>query len=111
MATATKDSTLKDAHNDSVRVEIFDQAYNLRGTDPEYISKLAEYVDGKMRAVAEQTHTVDTARLAVLAALNIADEYHLLKRNQDVGSGDYLRRAQNLSSALDEVLADKRKAG
>ena len=64
-----------------------------------------------MRAVAEQTHTVDTARLAVLAALNIADEYHLVKRNQDSGSGDYLRRAQNLSSALDEVLVDKRKAG
>jgi cell division protein ZapA (FtsZ GTPase activity inhibitor) len=54
---------------------------------------------------------VDTARLAVLAALNIADEYHLVKRNQDVGSSDYLRRAQHLSSALDEVLEDKRRAG
>ena len=68
-------------------MEIFDQAYNLRGSDAEYILKLAEYVDAKMRAVAEQTHTVDTARLAVLAALNIADEYHLLKRNQDVRRG------------------------
>src|SRR5712675_1375897 len=111
MATASKQPIVKPAANGSVRVEIFDQAYNLRGTDPEYISKLAEYVDSKMRAVAEQTHTVDTARLAVLAALNIADEYHLLKRNQDVGSSDYLRRAQHLSSALDEVLGDKRKAG
>jgi hypothetical protein len=46
-----------------------------------------------------------------LAALNIADEYHLVKRNQDSGSGYYIRRAQNLSSALDEVLGDKRKAG
>ena len=64
-----------------------------------------------MRAVAEQTHTVDTARLAVLAALNIADEYHLVKRNQDGGSSDYFRRAQHLSSVLDEVLGDKRKAG
>jgi cell division protein ZapA len=82
-----------------------------RGSDAEYILKLAEYVDGKMRAVSEQTHTVDTARLAVLAALNIADEYHLVKRNQDVGSSDYLRRAQHLSSALDEVLEDKRRAG
>src|SRR6201990_1665204 len=107
MATASK-PIVKPPANGSVRVEIFDQAYNLRGTDPEYISKLAEYVDSKMRAVAEQTHTVDTARLAVLAALNIADEYHLLKRNQDIGSGDYLRRAQHLSSALDEVLGDKR---
>jgi len=95
----------------SVRVEIFDQAYNLRGTDPEYILKLAEYVDAKMRAVAEQTHTVDTARLAVLAALNIADEYHLLKRAQESGAGDYLKRASNLSNALDEVLGEQKRAG
>jgi cell division protein ZapA len=111
MATATKHSTIKDPSNNAVRVEIFDQAYNLRGSDPDYILRLAEYVDGKMRAVAEQTHTVDTARLAVLAALNIADEYHLAKRNQDLGSSDYLRRAHDLSSALDEVLGEKRRAG
>ena len=112
MATATKHhQPVKDPSNNSVRVEIFDQAYNLRGSDADYILKLADYVDSKMRAVSEQTHTVDTARLAVLAALNIADEYHLVKRNQDVGSGDYLRRAQHLSSVLDEVLVDKRKAG
>ncbi len=85
MATATKHPPMQDAGNTSVRVEIFDQAYNLRGTDPEYILKLAEYVDGKMRAVADQTHTVDSSRLAVLAALNIADEYHLLKSKQDGG--------------------------
>jgi len=111
MASPTKHPAVKDPSNDPVRVEIFDQPYNLRGSDAEYILTLAEYVDGKMRAVSEQTHTVDTARLAVLAALNIADEYHLLKRNQDVGSVDYLRRAQHLSSALDEVLGEKRRAG
>jgi cell division protein ZapA len=111
MATATKESTLKDAQNGSVRVEIFDQAYNLRGSDAEYIAKLAEYVDAKMRAVASATNTIDTARLAVLAALNIADEYHLLKRNQDSGATDYLKRAHRLADALDEVLGEKRKAG
>jgi len=93
MATATKHhQPVKDPSNNSVRVEIFDQAYNLRGSDADYILKLADYVDSKMRAVSEQTHTVDTARLAVLAALNIADEYHLLKRNSDIGVTDYLRR-------------------
>ena len=92
MATATKQPAgERSPDNNSVRVEIFDQAYNLRGSDPEYILKLAEYVDSKMRAVAEQTHTVDTVRLAVLAALNIADEYHLLKRNQDGGAVEYLQ--------------------
>ena len=110
MATATKNQIVKDPQNSSVRVEIFDQAYNLRGSDPEYILKLAEYVDAKLRAVAQQTQTVDTARLAVLAALNIADEYHLLKRRQDGGSAEYLKRAHNLADALDEVL-DERQAG
>jgi cell division protein ZapA len=110
MATATKNSPVKDAQNSSVRVEIFDQAYNLRGSDPEYIMKLAEYVDSKMRAVAEATNTIDTVRLAVLAALNIADEYHLLKRNQQNGSGDYQKRARQLAKALDEVLGEGRKS-
>src|SRR5262252_6834341 len=111
MSSVTKQNQPKNVTTNSVRVEIFDQAYNLRGSDPDYIMKLAEYVDAKMRAVSEQTHTVDTARLAVLAALNIADEYHLLKRNCDVGATEYLRRAQQLSRILDEVLEDTRKAG
>ena len=111
MATATKDHVVKDAQNASVRVEIFDQAYNLRGSDPEYILKLAEYVDSKMRAVAAATNTIDTVRLAVLAALNIADELHLLKKKQDNGATDYLKRAHQLVHALDEVLQDDRKAG
>jgi cell division protein ZapA len=111
MATAIKQPPVKDSSNSSVRVEIFDQAYNLRGSDPDYILKLAEYVDSKMRAVSEQTHTVDTARLAVLAAINIADEYHLIKRKQEGGTSDILQRAHHLSRALDEVLEDKRKAG
>src|ERR1700722_9503616 len=106
MATAAKDTAFRDAQNQSVRVEIFDQAYNLRGSDPEYILKLAEYVDSKMRAVAQATNTIDTVRLAVLAALNIADEYHLQRRKQDTGATDYQKRAHLLADALDEVLAE-----
>ena len=99
------------AGGDSVRVEIFDQAYNLRGSDSEYIARLAEYVDTKMRLVAEQTSTIDTMRLAVLAALNIADEYHLLKRKYDSVSNDLTERTNSLDAALEEVLADSRLAG
>jgi len=97
--------------NNYVRVEIFDQAYSLRGSDPEYIEKLAEYVDAKIRAVAEQTSTVDSLRLAVLAALNIADEYHLLKRKYDTVAAEYNRRATDLSGALDAALREERRAG
>ena len=130
MATASKEPPTKDAatkpvpakdvpaanaagvsSSNSVRVEIFDQVYNLRGSDADYILKLAEYVDAKMRALSEQTATVDSVRLAVLAALNIADEYHLLKRGVETPSPDVRRRAIKLASALDEVLQDTRRTG
>jgi cell division protein ZapA len=119
MATASKQPPTKDAANGSVRVEIFDQVYNLRGSDADYILKLAEYVDGKMRAVSEQTATVDSVRLAVLAALNIADEYHLMKRQLDAlrtgedvrASLEYGQRASKLANALDEILQEPRRAG
>jgi cell division protein ZapA len=101
----------KPAATNSVRVDIYDQSYNLRGTDPDYINKLAEFVDLKMRTVAEQTQTVDSLRLAVLAALNIADEYHLLKKKYDSIAQDYRLNADRLAGALDEVLADNRRAG
>jgi cell division protein ZapA len=108
---AAKQPPAPDATNGSVRVEIFDQVYNLRGSDADYIVKLAEYVDGKMRAVSQQTATVDSVRLAVLAALNIADEYHLLKRRLETTPPEVRQRASKLASALDEVLEDTRRTG
>jgi cell division protein ZapA len=95
-----------------IRVEIYDQVYNLRGVDADYILRLAEFVDTKMRSVAEQTSTIDSLRLAVLAALNIADEYHILKKKYELLAGEYVQRAGALSGALDEVLEEEpRKAG
>ena len=97
--------------NGSVRVEIYDQTYQLRGSDPEYINQLADFVDTKMRLIAQQASTVDSLRVAVLAALNIADEYLMLKRKFDVIDSDYHARAEQLSEALDEVRAEVRRAG
>ena len=99
----------------SIRVEIYDQTYHLRGSDPEYVQKLAEYVDTKMRTVASQTSTIDSLRLAVLAALNIADELQMIRSKYDNVAIEYTQRANHLQSALDsaldEVLRDTRKAG
>lgn len=100
--------TAQKATNDSIRVEIYDQGYTLRGTDPDYIVKLADYVDLKMRAVAEKTSTVDSLRVAVLAALNIADEYHLLKKKYDNIASTYVERANSLSGMLDDVIEDRK---
>lgn len=98
--------------NNSIRVDIYDQNYNLRGSDPEYIQKLADYVDTKMRAVAEHTSTVDSLRVAVLAALNLADELMTERaqnaRNSEKYSDRALRMEHALESALDEVLHERR---
>jgi cell division protein ZapA len=95
----------------NVRVEIYDQTYHLRGSDPEYIAELAEYVDTKMHLISKQASTVDSLRVAVLAALNIADEFHVLKRKYDSIASNYTERAEQLEGALDEVLQDERRAG
>ena len=68
MASATKQPAAKSGNDHSVRVEIFDQAYNLRGSDAEYILKLAEYVDAKMRAVAEQNMRAHFQRVLMQAS-------------------------------------------
>jgi cell division protein ZapA len=95
-----------------VTVEIYDQTYHLSGEDAEHIRKLAAQVDAKMRAVAAQGRTVDSLRVAVLAALNLADE---LAQASQTASGTAARvghaRAASLRGLLDEVLEDERKMG
>lgn len=91
----------------TIRVEIYDQVYNIRGDlDEEYVRQLAEYVDQKMRALGSQTQTVDSLRLAVLAALNLADEYHVLRaRHQEVEAA-LGERSTRLGRLLDAALAE-----
>ena len=100
---------------ESVSVEIYDQIYNLRGSDAEYIQQLAALVNAKMRAVAAHGGTADSLRVAVLAALNIADELLALRARYDSLAGsvdsaeDSMRsRADTLSEMLDDLLEDRR---
>ncbi|MGH9592117.1 MAG: cell division protein ZapA [Bryobacteraceae bacterium] len=91
-----------------VTVEIYDQTYHLSGQDVEHVRELAARVDAKMRAVAAQGRTVDSLRVAVLAALNLADEL------SQAASADPLQghaRAASLRGLLDEVLEEERKTG
>jgi cell division protein ZapA len=88
-----------------VKVEIFGQSYTMGGElDEAYVQKLARYVDEKMRAVGEATQTVDSVRVAVLAAMAIADELH--SRQQETGHrDDALReRAQQCLTILERAL-------
>src|ERR1700728_1628067 len=100
----------------SVSVDIYDQTYHLRAHDPEYIQKLAEIVDNKMRAVSANGSTVDSLRVAVLAALNIADELmrlqehcRLLKGTASETNTILRTRANSLSGLLDSVLDDQHR--
>jgi cell division protein ZapA len=107
---------------DAVVVDIYDQIYQLRGVNPEHIERLASVVDAKMRAVSAHGATVDSLRVAVLAALNLADELVTLRgkyealsasveANRQAAAQSVVRsRAGSLMGMLDEVL-EERKAG
>lgn len=67
----------------TVRVNIFDQVYSLRSPKgEEHIRQIAEIVDERMRQISAHTTTFELSRIAVLAALNIADELQDLKARQ-----------------------------
>ena len=86
-----------------VTVEIGGQAYPIRSTlDAPYVAELAAYVDQKMRAAAEAAPSSDLLGLAVLVALNIADEYF---RARDQQSGELNARALRLEQLVDDVLS------
>jgi len=96
----------RNSPHEYVTVEIYDQLYHLSGQNPEHIRELAAYVDSKMRAVASHGKTADSLRVAVLAALNLADELSQA-RSADPRAGR--ARAASLRVMLDEVLEDEPK--
>ncbi|MEW6684851.1 MAG: cell division protein ZapA [Candidatus Edwardsbacteria bacterium] len=60
-----------------IKVNIFGNEYNIKGeADLEYVQEVAKFVDLKMRQIAETTKTLSPTKIAILAALNIADELY-----------------------------------
>jgi cell division protein ZapA len=88
-----------------IPVEIHGQRYPIRSSlEPEYVARLASYVDEKMRAAGESTPSADSLRLAVLAALNIADELFRCRDANNARDGELAERAGELERLLDTVL-------
>ena len=88
-----------------VPVEIYGQTYNLRGEgDTSYINDLAAFVDRKMREVSDNTATVDSLKVAILAALNIADEHFQAKDAHQERDRNATQRLQRLVELLDRAL-------
>lgn len=90
----------------SVTVNVFGQEYTLRGdAEPEYVQSVARLVDEKMREIAENAKLGSTAKVAILAAINLADE--LLRERQK--HRDALRmlddRTSQIASLLDNEMA------
>ena len=93
------------ASEQTIRVEIYNQTYSIRSDgDNEYIQDLAEYVDSKMREISSGTLTVDSLKVAILAALHIADEFYQLKNTQAQTDAQLATRSSECSAMLDKIL-------
>src|SRR5687768_7660664 len=89
-----------------VTVDIAGQRYPIRSAlDERYVTELAAYVDTKMRAAADAAPASDILGLAILVALNIADELFRLRSQHSVTSDALNERAMRLEQIVDEVLA------
>jgi cell division protein ZapA len=89
----------------TIRVEIYNQTYNIRSDgDTEYIIQLAEFVDGRMREISSGTLTVDSLKVAILAALHIADELHRLKNMHEQADSQLAARSAECAEMLDRLL-------
>ena len=88
-----------------VHVEIHGQQYPIRsGLDPAYVAELAAYVDQKMRAASRETSAGDTLKIAILAALNIADECFRIRADERDRRETITSRAEALERMLDLAL-------
>ena len=89
----------------TIRVEIYNQTYNIRSDgDTEYIIQLAEFVDSRMREISSGTLTVDSLKVAILAALHIADELHRLKNLHEQADSQLAARSTECAEMLDRLL-------
>jgi cell division protein ZapA len=90
----------------STDVEIFGSVYSVRGEhDAAYLQELAGMVDRTMRQIAQRVSTVETARIAILAALNLADELSQCQRRQEGERAEITEKVERLAGELERALA------
>jgi cell division protein ZapA len=89
-----------------VPVVIQGQRYPVRSAlNPAYVAELAAYVDEKMRLASEANETTDFLRVAILAALNLADEIFRQRADREDHATALAARAGEIERLLDDVLA------
>lgn len=88
-----------------VKVEIYDQPYTISGDlEPEYVTELARIVDDRMREIARATGTVDSVRVAVLAALAIADDLESSRKELQQRERSVRERAERCLTLVERAL-------
>ena len=88
-----------------VHVEIFGQTYAVRaGGEPGFVEELAAQVDAQMREVSKQSGAVDTVRITVLAALNIAAELKDARLRIEHADDKIRLRAEMLARVLSSAI-------
>lgn len=94
------------SETNATTVEIFGREYRIKGVaDEGYIQSVAKYVDEKMREVSKGTSLPSQDRLAILAALNIADELFQQRQESTDGFTNIERKAESILSLLDDSLS------
>lgn len=92
-----------------VHVDIHGQRYAVRSDlDPQYVAELAAFLDDRMRAAARELASADPLRIAVIAALNIADELRRARLDASSAEGQLRLRAEQLEQIVDTVLDQAR---
>ena len=97
---------MKNLMNERVRVQIFGRDYEMDpgGLTPLEVQSLAIFVDEKMREIADNFSIVDTQKVAVLAAINIALDYLQLKEKGHTKGQDLTVQLESLNETLANAL-------
>ena len=90
------------------KVEIFGQEYKIKGVgNPQYVHKIAGYVDKKMREIAHSSGIMSQSRIAILAALNITDELYQVRETREKAEQELESQAVKLGELLEEKITVK----
>ena len=98
------DATVATETPTSTEVEIFGAVYRVRGSDHEHLQGLADLVDRRMREVARHANTSDATRIAILVALNLADELSRVQKQQEGEQGEIREKVAALTEELTHAL-------
>jgi|TARA_Y100000591_G_scaffold256178_1_gene228135 cell division protein ZapA len=92
--------------NNQVKISIFGQEYSVKApADPDYIKKIAQYLDEKMREVQSGfSSTQSSTRIAILAGMNITDELFTAKQSGEIDSSDAEQKISSLIELIDDAL-------